>query len=254
MVNRWLISLWIILGVSACRPDAPLPTIAVSALLVENQQAEVRVTLVEDFTERPLEAGSRVSLIDEQGAVWLLEPDIANPFVYRHPAGEAVIQAGLTYRLEVSTMGQLATGEAHVPEAIELVQVSSTQIPVNAASTGQPIFTVLWAADPDRSKVLVLHPLDAVDEIPFNVPSGTFATQYRLPVPGSGTTLFDTDFKYYGLHVLEIFAIDKPFEELFFYTPTEGGRRLTSGPSNIQGGAGYLAGASRVELVIEILP
>lgn len=254
MVSRLYIPLILVLMVSACRPDAQDPTITVSALLVEDRQAEVRVALVEGFSERPLDDGARVSLIAEDGEVWLLVADENNPLVFGHPAGQAVVQPGTTYRVEITNGEQFATAEAHVPESIELVQVSSTQIPVNAASTGQPIFTVLWAADPLRSKVLVLTEPEDAQEIPFNVPSGTFAIQYRLPVPGSGTTLFDTDFKYYGLHILELYAIDKAYEELFFYTPTEGGRRLTSGPSNIQGGAGYFAAAARTELVIEILP
>lgn len=241
-------------SLSACRPDDATPTITVSALLVEGQQAEVRVTAMNDFNEQKLDQDARVLLTQEGGSTWLLEAIDEDPFVYRHPAGEAVIQSGSTYRVEVTHGDRQAIGEAAVPSSIELVQVSATEIPINAASTGQPIFTVLWAADLERSKLLVLNEPEGAQEIPFNVPSGNFATQYRLPIPGSGTTLFDTDFKYYGVHELEIYAIDKAYESLFFYTPSEGGARLTRGPSNIQGGAGFFTGAARTTLVIEILP
>lgn len=254
MVSRIVIVITVLFWVSACRPDASEGTITVRALLAENQQAELFVAVVKDFEERPLLPGARVTLTEENGTVWLMEAGDDEPNVYRHPAGQAVIQAGTNYRIEVTQDGHFATAEAFVPEPINLVQVSTTQIPVNAMSTGQPIFTVLWTNDPLRSKVLVLQEPQGAQEIPFNVPSGNFAMQYRLPVPGSGTTLFDTDFKFYGTHELEIYSIDKAFEALFFYTPAEGGRRLTSGPSNVQGGAGFVAGASKTVLTIEILP
>ncbi len=237
---------------AACRPDANPPTIALSALLIEGEPVSVNVALVDGFELHP--AGqAEVTLRNNAGQTFDLSVSSSDPFEW--VADGVSIEAGRSYSLTVVYDEQMAMAEAVVPQPIAIAQISSTTITVNPASTGQPIFTVLWEANSEVSRLLVLdEPAEGAQEIPFTGSSGNFANQFRLPVPGQGTTLWDTDFRYYGLHTLSILTIDKAYESLFFYTPAEGGQRLTEGVTNVVNGTGYVAAASRHTIEIEILP
>jgi hypothetical protein len=242
----WLV----VLGVSACRPDERIESIAMQGILIAGEPLAVEVELVRDFQSLPLSNATVVCHLSDGGKV-NLQQDPLN--AARWFSNEITVNANTHYAIEVLTDVLHARAETTVPAAINLVQVSATVIPVNVNSLGQPIFTVLWATDAGISHVLTLTEPTAGETIPFAVPSGNFEAQYSLPVPGQGTTLFDTDFQVYGEHTLTVYAIDRAYENLFFYRPAEGGNRLTTGPSNVEGGTGYLTSATRVEVAIEIV-
>jgi hypothetical protein len=243
--------LWVLFfGFSACRPDARVESIAMQGVLITGQLLEVQIHLVHDFEREPL-ANAQVLCHLADGSQVNLQQDQLNPS--RWFTDELTISATTRYEIEVIHNDHHARAATTVPADITLVQVSATEIPINVNSLGQPIFTVLWATESGISHVLTLDEPEGQEFIPFSVPSGNFDAQYSLPVPGQGTTLFDTDFQYYGGHTLTVFAIDRDYENLFFYQPAEGGNRLTTGPSNVEGGTGYLTSASRVEVAIEIV-
>lgn len=250
MVKTNYILLLCVILFSACRPDERVESISLQGVLIAGESLEVQVALVQDFQSLPMD-GAQVTCRLPDGSSVQLEQDGQEPT--RWFSDDIVIISGATYQIEVGTSSHHASAETTVPNEIELVQVSATVIPINENSLGQPIFTVLWASAANVSHVLTLQePIEGLT-IPFSVPSGNFNVQYSLPVPGQGTTLFDTDFKFYGEHTLTIYAIDRDYEEVFFYRPAEGGNRLTMGPSNVEGGTGYLTSASQTDVVIEIV-
>ncbi len=240
------------LFLAACRPDGDSATLVVEGTLVAGEQPDVRVYLLEDFIERDAD-DLEVFLVNEDGVTVQLMAVANDPRRFIDEDETMAIIPEKTYRIEVTRAGITAEAEARVPPDLQIVQISSTTIPVNSASTGQPVFTVLWTADPNASKVLSLIEPSEENEIPFSVESGNFSEQYRLPIPGQGTTLFDTDFKYYGTHTLRIYNINRSYEDLFFYVPADGGARLTTGPSNIDNGAGYFTAVNFTDIEIEIL-
>lgn len=251
MVERLALALLLIV-LSACRPDEIRPTVVVEGLLIAGQPASVRVFLLNDFQAFNAQ-GAEVRVIRDDGASVVLSVDAHSQTTWADAFGEMIIENERAYRIEVDHNGITVSAETTVPPPINIVQVSTTTIPVNSESLGQPIFTVLWTANTQVSRVLTLQEPEGGDVIPFTVPSGNFSNQFRLPVPGQGTTLWDIDFRYYGEHVLRIFTISKDFEDVFFYTPSDGGEQLTRGPSNVQNGAGFFTGASTYEIEIEIV-
>ena len=250
---------FLVLFFLACRPDETQPTLVLNALLIDQQRLNVELTLVNDFTEENAEGAvvvCRFQGVDGMDAPseYTLVRDADDPSRFLAPEDAPPIEAGATYTIEASYDGQTAKATVTVPEPISFIQISSTNIPVDPASTGQPVFSVLWEATPGFSRVFTLsEPGPDPVTIPFSVPSGRFAEQFRLPVPGQGTTLWDIDFRYYGVHELGIYTIDAQYEELFFYVPGESGTRLTRGPSNVENGAGIVAAASYTGIEIEIL-
>lgn len=250
----WTLVLLVIVTLSACRPDAEEGTIVMESLLLAGEELELTLYDLNDQRELNLENPS-ASITNSAGTSWALLAAPNDPRRFTAEGGGLIIEAGQSYELLVQDGGREARAKVTVPPSVNLIQVSSTTIPINSASTGQPTFTVLWAANPNLSHVLRLEVLDpdAVG-IPFAVPSGNFSVQYRFPVPGQGTTLFDTDFAFYGLHRLRIYSIPKSDESLYFYLPEEGGTQLTGSISNVEGGSGYVSAASYVDIDLELLP
>jgi hypothetical protein len=250
MVRIIALSWVLVFGFSACRPDERVESIAVQGVLIAGESLAVQVNLLHDFQQVPL-ANAQVICHFSDGSQVNLQQDQVNPSRWFND--EVTIVANTRYDLEIIHSNHHARATTTVPADIILIQVSSTVIPININSLGQPIFTVLWATELGVSHVLTLSEPEGEVPIPFLGPSGNFDAQYSLPVPGQGTTLFDTDFQFYGEHTLTVYAIDRDYENLFFYRPADGGNRLTTGPSNVEGGTGYLTSASKVEVVIEIV-
>lgn len=251
---------FLVLFFLACRPDETQPTLVMNALLVDQQALSVELSLLSDFASQVAEGASVVCRFEGmdgmeglQEYTLLREADDLTRF--SAPQDAPPIEAGKRYTLEAAWNGRSASASVVVPQPISFIQISNTSIPIDESSTGQPVFSVLWETNPGFSRVFTLtEPSNDPESIPFPVPSGRFAEQFRLPVPGQGTTLWDIDFRYYGLHELGVYTIDAQYEALFFYAPGEGGARLTRGPSNVENGAGIVAAASYSGIEIEILP
>jgi hypothetical protein len=244
----------------ACRPDETQPTLVMNALLVDQQPLSVELSLLNDFVSEP--ANGAVVVVRFEGMDGMDEVQeytliraADDPTRFSAPEDAPPIESGKRYTLIATWDGQQASASVVVPEPISFIQISNTSIPIDESSTGQPVFSVLWEANPGFSRLFTLtEPSNDPALIPFPVPSGRFNEQFRLPVPGQGTTLWDIDFRYYGLHELGVYTIDAQYDAVFFYTPGEGGSRLTRGPSNVENGAGVVAAASYTGIEIEILP
>ena len=162
-----------------------------------------------------------------------------------------LIQANSIYNLRVVCEERTVSARIEVPAQLEINQVSAQTIPIDEASIGQPIFTILWENNEETTQLLVLEE-EAGSPIPFTVPSGQFPISFNGPVPGQGATLFDTDFEFYGNHTLSIYAVPEVYETAFFYRPDPLDGALSAAPDNIYNGSGYVYGASKIEVDITI--
>lgn len=229
--------------------------IVVNAVLVEGEYPQVKLTHPVHFdvsSEAEGVAGAKAVLTGPNGNVTLTELEGMNG-LYSDVNGEMAIEAGASYSIAISKGDEELFASTQVPESIGLVQSSATSIPVNPASTGQPIYSIFWTQVEGFTHVLTL---DVQEEapvgIPFSVSSGNFNQQYSFPVTGQGTTIFDTDFFYFGTHQLTVYAISEEYDAIFFYQNGAGGEQITEGPDNIEGGSGYFTSASKLEVELEI--
>ncbi len=164
-----------------------------------------------------------------------------------------LISPNTRYTLEIIAQERNVSAQIQVPPQLEINQISAQVIPIDEASTGQPIFTVLWQNNIGTTQLLVLEEENGV-EIPFTVPSGQFSSSFNGPVPGQGATLFDTDFEFYGEHHLVIYAVPEDYEAAFFYRPDPLDGALDAFPDNVYNGSGFIYGATKIEIPLTISP
>ena len=158
-----------------------------------------------------------------------------------------------TYTLRIETPQREVSSTVVVPPQIEVTQVSAQNIPIDTSSEGQPIFSIIWTLNEGVSQIMNLEELNVSGEIPFAVPSGQFLISNGAPISGQGATLYDTDFVNYGLHSLEVFAVPVEYESVFFYRPEPGDGEVDQGPDNIFNGSGFLVGATKVEVSVNLI-
>ena len=158
-----------------------------------------------------------------------------------------------TYTLKIETPQRDVSSMISIPPQIQITQVSAQNIPIDTSSQGQPIFSIIWTLNEGVSQIMNLEELNLSDEIPFSVPSGQFLISNGAPISGQGATLYDTDFVSYGLHSLEVFAVPKEYESVFFYRPEPGEGEVDQGPDNIWNGSGFIVGATKVAVSINLI-
>ncbi|MCH2198567.1 MAG: DUF4249 domain-containing protein [Flavobacteriales bacterium] len=236
----------------SCEKANDEQSLFVQAVLIEGEAVSgVQVAVISESGQVPV-SGATVRLFNEAGESVQLSEATAGS--YADLDGDFVISAGARYRLEVTYDSFFASAETVIPVQTSIDQLSSTTIPIDSGSSGQPIFSVLWSNEENLTHVLVLRVNEETPlEIPFDVNSGFFASQYAVPVTSNGVTLFDTDFTYYGNHTLEIYTIDAAYDALYFYQPGDAGNIIDGGPENIDGGVGYLTGACLNSIDLELL-
>ncbi|MBI1266390.1 MAG: DUF4249 family protein [Cryomorphaceae bacterium] len=230
--------------------------LAVYALIIANEPVKnVRVNYL--TTLNGVKTGEPIVdanvFLSAQGVEVELSPDPTSPGSYYDEAGVLDVLPNTTVSIRVEYKTKRATASAAVPDETEIVSVSASTIPVDELSLGQPVFSVLWTQQPGFSHVLTLDEPPGGAVIPFTVPSGLFSAQYRLPVPGQGTTLYDVDFTYYGIHTLSIITIDANYDALFFSAFDALDQRVNNEFDNVEGGAGFFGAATRSIIEIEII-
>ena len=168
------------------------------------------------------------------------------------PSGFEVLP-NRVYNLIIETEQRTVQSTIEVPEQIELTQTSTQTIPIDPNSSGQPIFSVIWTQQQGVSQLLKLNELEVDEIIPFPNGGNRFSITNGSPNTTPGATLSDTDFLRYGTHQLEIFAVPRKYEEVFFYQPSPEVGLLDEGPDNIDQGSGYVVGASKIAVALELI-
>lgn len=167
------------------------------------------------------------------------------------------IEPGQTYTLEGIVLEQPFSTEIAIPPAISFTIPFNDTLLINSNSSGSSIVIVTWTElnSEAYSYVVRLECLEETPvEIPFPVNSGNFATNFSGPQVAAGIIIADTDFRYYGLHKLRVFAIPKSLEKVYFYNAGDIRGLLTNGPDNILGIKGFAAGVSTIEADFFIQP
>lgn len=250
----------LILLIAACNTvnvdDLADAEIAISAVVIANEPVKgVKVNYLTTLNGH--QVGQPV--IDAQvfisagGAEIALSHDPNNPGTYFDENEVLTILPNATVLLRVLHKDERVTAIAEIPPVTDIISISATTIPIDEFSLGQPVFSVLWTQVEGYSRVLTLEePVDA-DLIPFSVPAGQFQAQYRLPLAGQGATLYDVDFAFYGSHTLSVITIDEEYDALFFSAFDALDQNVNNGFDNIEGGAGYFAGATKTTIDLELI-
>lgn len=167
----------------------------------------------------------------------------------------------LTTNTEYTLTGKFQNGDIQAtcktPPAIAPEPfLSADTVTINTDLSDSPVLLLSWTAlDPaDYSYILRLDNLEEnPTEIPLTGESGNFYVQFSGPQEAPGIALYETDFKYYGLHRLTVYAIEKSFEEVFFFDSSDGRGLLKNGPDNVDGAKGYFTGVSSfsIDLLLE---
>lgn len=220
--------------------------LVVNGVLLANESVVLDIAYLEDMRTPQIE---RAYLESEGGQIIPLQ------LIDGQLRGDEndFISANTLYTLEILAEKRNTSARIEVPPQLEINQVSAQVIPIDEASTGQPIFTVLWQNNIGTTQLLVLEEESGI-EIPFTVPSGQFSSSFNGPVPGQGATLFDTDFEFYGEHNLLIYAVPESYEEAFFYRPDPLNGALNAFPDNVYNGSGFIYGATKIEIPLTISP
>jgi hypothetical protein len=171
---------------------------------------------------------------------------------YQSPT-EFIIENNSTYTITGNYKGQNIEATCTIPPTISNLQgIENDTITINPdPPIGFASYILQWTdLDPDKySYATVLEVLEENPAvIPFSQESGLFQSKYNGPTEIPGLLLFETDFKYYGLHKLTVFAIEKEYEEVYFYSASDKSGILKNGPDNVLGAKGFVTGVSSFSL------
>jgi hypothetical protein len=186
--------------------------------------------------------GDSFSLVAENGS-------------YSITGSEALIVAGATYRFAGKADGSDVNASVVIPDDIHSVVGEALTYTIDLQQPERLAFQVIWNEVTDHSYILTL---ENVEESPIAIPfadveGGRFAAQFDGPYSSTVANLLATDFKYYGLHKLKVYAIDKNYESFFFFNPANASNLVKSGLTNITGGKGFLAGVSSFTIDLNLL-
>jgi hypothetical protein len=232
-------------------------TTLVSGVLIQNMTIDsISVFgLSEEIGGNPIPLLATVSVASGSDPVSVLN-NVA-PGYFSSDPGQLPIISEHQYAVEIVSDRGTCRANVQVPPAIDLLGINKDSLIFNPNSLGSPAFIISWTGlDLDKyAYVLSLeNPEGDLVEIPFLVPSGNFKSQYAGTWVQSGVSLYDTDFKYFGTHKFRVYGIDKQYEEVFYYGPSDLRGLLRAAPDNIEGGKGYITAVSMLELNLTILP
>ncbi len=237
--------------------DIRSETMVVSGVLIQNNQIDSLSVfgLSEEVGGDPIPLTAKVSVTAENEQVSTLHN--VGPGYFSSDPGQIQIVSEHRYNIEIVSDRGTCNTSVLVPPAIDLLEINKDTLVFNPNSLGSPAFIITWTSL-DLSKYAYVLSLEDPDgmlvEVPFIVPSGNFKSQYAGTWVQSGVTLFDTDFKYFGRHKLRVYAIDKQYEQVFYYGPSDLRGLLRAAPDNVNGGKGFITAASVLELELTIVP
>jgi hypothetical protein len=172
------------------------------------------------FISRLTESGERIGLEDLN--VELIGPFGALPLISsgdgQYLNNDEIILASADYTINIRDSETDLRSSCTTPPNFELLNQVPQTITIDTSQAFEQVLGLNWSdAEEDVDYVLNLVFLgDESNEIDFNgVEGGQFADVFQNPQPESGTVLLASDFKYFGPHRLEIFAIYSDYSSLF---------------------------------------
>lgn len=173
---------------------------------------------------------------------------VSSPGVYHSPIALQVYPDSI-YQLEIEWQDNIITSEAKIPSAMSWITLENTILTVDTLNAGQPLFTADWAGDEQSAFVLHLAIQDGDSPmINYNLPNFSFENDYSLPISNSSITLQDLYFTHYGPYKFNVYAIDKTYQEVFFYQPQIQQIQPEEGMDNITGAFGVFVGVNKLSV------
>ncbi len=158
------------------------------------------------------------------------------------------------YRITVSnnSFPITMTAETKIPPAIHSTFLTDDTVFIS--SPGNFAGLLQWNAL-DNSRYSYVVRLENIEDVKVEIPfvGGQFASRFSGPQLEPQLVLQKTDFKYYGRHLLNVYAIDREFESVFFFDAADFRGFLRNGPDNVDGGKGFFTSVSTFsrEIIIE---
>ncbi|MDZ4823183.1 MAG: hypothetical protein SH856_06975 [Flavobacteriales bacterium] len=192
---------------------------------------------------------STSSTLNESYAMITDDENNIYPFFYSNGyliniTSSLVPESGKAYDLKVFSGSDILESTAIIPPGIDFNSLNTDTFTVDPDNPNEAAFFLNWNDVAGHSFILKLENLE---ENPSPLPyaeSGLFETYYGLPVLGSNAIMVANFFSHYGHHRLTVYCIDRQYEEIFFYSPSDFRNLVTEGPTNIQGGKGFFTGVS----------
>lgn len=166
-----------------------------------------------------------------------------------------VFQNGEEYEINVldQETGLKSSAQVTIPPAISLiVQELDTVIINDPENETNHAGLVQWTS-PDPDKYSFIVKLENLEENPVAInqlPTGQFRNRFSGPQLEPFLNLLKSDFQYLGNHKLTVYAIDRQFEQVFFFDAADLRGILQNGPENVAGCHGFVAGVSSFEIEI----
>ncbi|MDP4241902.1 MAG: DUF4249 family protein [Bacteroidota bacterium] len=269
-VIRHLSMLLILSGCLSVTESTFTPQIVVQGFLYANEPVDsivVRRTIaVRESSGDDRVSGARVTLANGDSTYPLIEA--AGPVHGRYISNvPIVIQPGKTYRLRVEALGQVATSETTVPDAIRLdsvtfrgqrlslTDVDSIIYPgtVDIDSLTSPGIHLFWSASPNSAGYgTEALSLDTSDRIlgRASLNSDTLAqARYRFFILSTDEQVVWQQYMYFGPNVIRALALDRNFEEyvLGLYLARS---QFNNNTLHITGGLGIFGSAARASKMV----
>jgi len=223
--------------------------VVVQALIVAGESpSEIRLQGRNDQGEYLPATGFLLTLDGPLGTVILNESSAGS---YENLEAEIFPQA--VYVLSGSKQDVSFRAEASTPAIFELMNTVDAVIDVDSNQPFEQLINLDWTDNGEVEYVLVLSPLEASPtEIPFENEGGNFETVFANPQPESGTVLLASDFKYFGAHQLDIYAISKDYSAIFNPILQVNRDDVPYISTNLEGGFGFFSATTKLSITFTL--
>lgn len=189
-----------------------------------------------------------------EGSSIAMTPSAVEPGVYEISSDVLPLSEGDYAGIRADIGDITLRGETTLPNNLGTIGSNTLAFEADLGSTGVPTIHLDWE---NQIGVLFVLQLDTVGPdphlpIPFANGGGNFELFFNLPLTSPNQTLWDTDFGYYGLHQLTVYAIPDAYEQLFLYPSENFTENLLASPDNIENGSGYLTSVSKTVINITV--
>ncbi len=214
-----------------------------------DSQTSIKIERLEESGNTNPAIGINLSIEGPLGTMQFVE---TSPGIYQNT--ESVIFPSADYILRGNDLTSEFMAEARTPANFELNSTVPNAITVDPSQEFEQLLNLDWTESGNSEYVLVLTPLELnLVEIPFENGGGNFSSVFANPQPESGTVLLASDFKYFGAHRLEIFAISNDYSSIFNPVLLVNRDDVPYISGNLIGGFGFFAASTKlsVEFTLE---
>lgn len=270
-----LILLLTALGLASCEQTTDTvfsPQLVIEGYLYANEPLDSIVV------RRTIEITQGDSIAYVQGAiVTLSSPDKDYVLLERkdapgryHPQEDLIPLPGVTYRLRVQAMGQVATSETTIPDPIKLdsakvgekplsiARIDTVDYPGSRDELSKPGVRLWWT----RSASAVGYALEAVtfdstaeiiDLSPddANLPDSTSMGRYRFFILSQSEQIAWRQFRRYGINTVRALALDRNLQDFalgLYLTQSQ----FDNNTLHVNGGLGVFGSAARASMRVYI--